>query len=138
MWDHQARQVHLVDLGMTSDIDPQTKKLQFPEDENHLIGTFSVMSPEQAKCKNDLVGTQTEFFNLGATLYTLLAGRPPYQGDNKFELMINAQDLYHPALSKTISKSMRQFIQGLMHRRIKKRPSSAQEILDQIKKLQWK
>ncbi|MFV1966167.1 MAG: protein kinase [Pirellulaceae bacterium] len=42
------------------------------------IGTPAFMSPEQAAGQIDRIGPPSDVYSLGATLYTLLAGRPPF------------------------------------------------------------
>ncbi len=80
------------------------------------LGTPAYMSPEQAEGDLDRVGPASDVYSLGATLYYLLTGRPPFDGDAA-ELILAARKgalrrpcqldrSIHPALEAVCLKAM--------------------------------
>jgi len=51
------------------------------------LGTVGYMSPEQARDARS-VGKGADVFSMGATLYAILTGRPPFAGNSAFEILM--------------------------------------------------
>ncbi len=71
--------VKVIDFGLVKADD--TKLTQ----SGALLGTPRYMAPEQIA--NDEVGPAADIYGLGATLYHMLTGRPPFDSDSKFVLL---------------------------------------------------
>ena len=68
------RKVYVTDFGIARLLEEESSLTRT----GTLIGTPSHMSPEQ--CRGSTVDIRSDIYSLGATLYTLLSGRPPFQG----------------------------------------------------------
>jgi serine/threonine-protein kinase len=63
-----------------------------------VLGTPSYMAPEQAAGQRGSIAVETDVYSLGAVLYAMLTGRPPFQAASPVEtvLMVLEQDPVPP------------------------------------------
>ena len=62
-----------------------------------VVGTPGYMAPEQAAGRRDLISRQTDVYGLGAILFEILTGQPPFAGSETAELIRQARDAEPPA-----------------------------------------
>ena len=56
------------------------------------LGTVPYMSPEQAIGRSNQVGPASDIYSLGAVIYELLTGRPPFCGKSNVEILLQIRD----------------------------------------------
>jgi len=75
-----AHRAILVDFGLVKHVHEDRAT-----DPGRAVGTFRYMAPEQAR--GEAVDLRADLYSLGATLYELLAARPPFTEQNQLELL---------------------------------------------------
>src|SRR5438034_6910281 len=72
---------HLTDFGLARLVEAESTITRTLE----VMGTPSYMAPEQATGNNRGISCQTDVYGLGAVLYQLLTGQPPFAGGTTYE-----------------------------------------------------
>ena len=72
---------HLTDFGLARLVESESSVTQTLD----VLGTPSYMAPEQAVGNNAAVSSATDVYGLGAVLYQLLTGQPPFAGGTTYE-----------------------------------------------------
>jgi serine/threonine protein kinase/tetratricopeptide (TPR) repeat protein len=78
---HGSATPKITDFGLAKRLDSGQKQTKTGE----ILGTPGYMAPEQARGIPGSIGPWTDVYALGAILYELLAGRPPFQSDSAWE-----------------------------------------------------
>ena len=73
----------ITDFGMVKRLESDSGQTR----SGSILGTPSYMAPEQARGESQTVGPPADQYSLGAILYELLTGRPPFQGTSVIETL---------------------------------------------------
>ena len=82
--DAEPYEVKITDFGLAKLYAEETSA---HTKSNAFFGTPSYMAPEQAKGDIKQIGPASDVYALGAILYELLTGRPPFRGDSPMETL---------------------------------------------------
>jgi WD40 repeat protein/serine/threonine protein kinase len=74
----------ITDFGLAKKLDSAVG----PTRTGAILGTPSYMAPEQAAGRTKEVGRHTDVYSLGAMLYELLTGRPPFEAETAWDTIV--------------------------------------------------
>ena len=109
-----AHRAILVDFGLVKRLHEDRAT-----DPGRAVGTYRYMAPEQAR--GEAVDYRADLYSLGATLYELLAARPPFTQQNHLELLEAVVGKRPPAVSE-INPGAPRLLCSLCDRLLAKRP----------------
>jgi eukaryotic-like serine/threonine-protein kinase len=98
-----------------------------------MVGTVSYMPPEQAM--GGEVTARADLYSLGAMLYEMVTGRPPFVGDDSVAII--GQHINTPPVSPSwhradLPPSLETLIMQLLEKDPQKRPASAKVVLEAL------
>ena len=101
---------------------------------SQVLGTPSFMPPEQAAGRRDLTGPCNDVYSLGALMYFLLTGRPPFSGTTIEETLLAVQR-HEPksprVLDSNIPRDLETICLKCMEKDPRRRYASAQTLADE-------
>jgi serine/threonine protein kinase len=96
---------HLTDFGLARLLETKSTVTHTMD----VLGTPSYMAPEQASGHNEQLTNATDVYGLGAVLYQLLTGQPPFAGGTTYEtiqLLLNTEPRKPRALNPKIDREL--------------------------------
>ena len=102
-----------------------------------ILGTPSYMPPEQASGKTELIGPPADIYALGAILYCLLTGRPPFQAASPMDTLVQVMEQEPVSLMKLnaqVPLDLETITLKCLEKDVTQRYGSVQEFADELQR----
>ncbi|MEM6471695.1 MAG: serine/threonine-protein kinase [Planctomycetota bacterium] len=123
----------IADFGLVKRLDQSDSERT---EDGRVMGTVSYMSPEQSRGEPD-IGPASDIHALGAILYCLLTGRPPYLGATRHDTIDqvrNHEPIVPSQLRPGISRDLETVCLKCLQKEPSKRYATATDLADDLKR----
>ncbi len=124
---------HLTDFGLARLVETESSVTHTLD----VLGTPSYMAPEQAVGNNAAVSSATDVYGLGAVLYQLLTGQPPFAGGTTYEtikLLLDTEPRQPRVLNPKIDRDLSTICLKCLEKDPKRRYSSALALAEDLER----
>jgi len=124
---------HLTDFGLARLVESESSVTQTLD----VLGTPSYMAPEQALGNNAAVSSATDVYGLGAVLYQLLTGQPPFAGGATYEtikLLLDTEPRQPRLLNPKIDRDLSTICLKCLEKDPKRRYTSALALAEDLER----
>ena len=124
---------HLTDFGLARLVESESSVTQTLD----VLGTPSYMAPEQAVGNNAAVSSATDVYGLGAVLYQLLTGQPPFAGGTTYEtikLLLDTEPRQPRSLNSKIDSDLSTICLKCLEKDPKRRYPSALALAEDLER----
>ena len=125
--------VKILDMGLARSFDDPNHKLTETLDSGAVVGTADFISPEQA-LNAPTIDIRSDIYSLGATFYTLIAGKPPFEG-NTTQKLLNHQMKPAPKLidaDPTVPEKLSAIVAKMMSKKAADRFQTPAEVISAL------
>src|SRR5881275_408548 len=129
----QKSEPHLTDFGLARLVESESTVTRTME----VLGTPSYMAPEQAVGNNAAISSLTDVYGLGAVLYQLLTGQPPFAGGTTYEtikLLLDTEPKPPRLLNPKIDRDLSTICLKCLEKDSKRRYSSALALAEDLER----
>lgn len=127
----------VTDFSLTKHLDDQADA--GPTSSGATMGSPRYMAPEQLCSSSRPAGRATDVYGLGAVLYELLTGRPPFRGRNALDTLRQVESS-HPIRPRILNAAIPRDLENICLKCLRKDPqrryASAAELADDLQRFQ--
>jgi|GEM_PF-3057678 len=120
---------YIIDFGLVKNIKESDSTLP-----GVIVGTLGYMAPEQIEGKTDEIDRRTDIYGIGALLFAIITGEPPFKGETFESLKEAIEKAPVPLrkLNKNVPKDVEAIVMKCLEKDYRRRYQTAGELSEDI------